>query len=439
MADAPCHIINSAQFNVRLAQDADALNAPAKLADFFQRIVQPALDQSLSSYASDTQDYRLERLVIDLGHIDIFQPDSASIEKIHLCVAKALQDLEPRQLQPVPPEQRLRESFLVFLQSGQIPWFAGEPDISELETKLQELGATEIEPLREPLQRLLRRPDTRWRLVEQCQLSFVEWLVEQIQPDLITVFSTLVPEVAPRLAAAARAEILLRVAAKSFRDSSTAALKKELLRECAEQLAEDQAREGAAARPAQTESAADCVVNEEPVEDLAEAEKCFFVVQAGVVLLHPFLPRLFSQCGLLDGEQNFTDFSCRERAIHLLHFLATGQEHPQEPQTGIYKILCGLDIGVPVAKHLDLQQADRDEALELLKAVIEHWSRLKNTSPDGLRSAFLQRQGKLTWSEEGWQLVVEPQSIDILLETLPWNLSVIRFPWLKQPLRVDWA
>ncbi len=152
-----------------------------------------------------------------------------------------------------------------------------------------------------------------------------------------------------------------------------------------------------------------------------------------------FYTRFFDRCGLLDAGQNFKNERCREKAIHLLHFLATGHEHPEEPQTGVYKILCGLDVRAPVAKKVDLDPDDRDEALRLLTSAIEHWSRLKSTSPDGLRTSFLQRQGKLTHTRDGWRLTVEQHSIDILLGTLPWNLSVIRLPWLRQPVWVDWA
>ncbi|MDZ7581813.1 MAG: contractile injection system tape measure protein [Deltaproteobacteria bacterium] len=225
MADAPCHIINSTRFNVTLSQDVDEISAPSQLADFFHRIVQPALDKALSGYAADDHDYRIDRLAIDLGTIDIFHPDSAIAEKIRLYLARALQGLEPRQIDPAKPQQRIRESFLNFLQTGQIPWFGAEMTISDLENKIKELVERDIEQMLETLRPLLRRALIRRRLGQQFSLMFVDWLVEKMQPDLVTAFSETIPKFRFKPSAVDRAELLLRVAARVPIESSKYALR----------------------------------------------------------------------------------------------------------------------------------------------------------------------------------------------------------------------
>jgi hypothetical protein len=90
-------------------------------------------------------------------------------------------------------------------------------------------------------------------------------------------------------------------------------------------------------------------------------------------------------------------------------------------------------------RELALSRRERNEADVLLQAVIDHWERLKNTTPDGLREAFLQRDGRLVAEERGWHLTVEQHGVDVLLGSLPWGLSIVRLRWMAAPLWVDWA
>ena len=74
----------------------------------------------------------------------------------------------------------------------------------------------------------------------------------------------------------------------------------------------------------------------------------------------------------------------------------------------------------------------------MLQAVIEQWTVLKNTSVEGLREGFLQRKGKLFSKNDNLHLQAETNSIDVLLDQLPWNLSMIKLPWMKRILRLEW-
>lgn len=427
MPGASGHIVNSATFEVRLTRESEAFDSQARLADFFHQTFQPALDQALTAYACDG-DYRMDRLVIDIGAIDIFHPDPTLSEKIRAIIAYALQRLERSSVVSVVPEVRLRRSFIVFIQTGQIPWDATVDTLLSLEKDIEELKQEEVEPLIEEIRSLLSRPAIRRRLLTQFSISFVQWLLEKLQPALPAAFSAAAGHRYQDLSPHEQLDILLQAAGR-LPPGSSIKTATEAIREQLTDVKREQNGWGAdEAVPASDEAAAP-----------EAAAKGIFVSQAGVVLLHPFFIRFFDRRGLLTADHLFKSRDCREKAIHLLHFLATGQEHPEEQHTTVYKVMCGLDIHEPVAKNVDLADEDRDEAMRLLESAIEHWNRLKKTSPDGLRTSFLQRHGKLTQTCDGWRLTVEQQSIDILLRTLPWILSVIRLPWLKQPVQVDWA
>lgn len=162
-----------------------------------------------------------------------------------------------------------------------------------------------------------------------------------------------------------------------------------------------------------------------------------YVRHAGLILLHPFLQYFFKNLGLL-GEEEFAGNESKETAVHLAYFLATGNEQPYEHELVFEKYLCAWPQGIPVNRFVTLTDRMKQEAEQLLKAVIHHWKVLKNSSPAGLREGFLQRNGKLILAEQQHKLILEKNSIDILLDQLPWSHSIITLPWLKKVLYTEW-
>jgi Contractile injection system tape measure protein len=162
-----------------------------------------------------------------------------------------------------------------------------------------------------------------------------------------------------------------------------------------------------------------------------------YVRHAGLILLHPFLQYFFKNLGLL-GEEEFAGNESKEIVVHLAYFQATGHEQPYEHELIFEKYLCAWPRGIPVNRFVTLTDSMKQEAEQLLKAVIHHWKVLKNSSPAGLREGFLQRNGKLILSEQQHKLIIEKNSIDILLDQLPWSHSIITLPWLKKVLYTEW-
>jgi len=161
------------------------------------------------------------------------------------------------------------------------------------------------------------------------------------------------------------------------------------------------------------------------------------VGNAGLVLAAPYLPRLFMMLGLAD-ERAFTGPPAAERAVLLLQLLATGEAAAPEPALLLNKLLCGLDLALPVARGFEPSEAERTAVDGLLAAMIQHWKVLGGTSIAGLRETFVQRDGRLQRSAEAWQLQVEPRPFDMLIDQLPWGYATIRHPWMQQVLHVDW-
>lgn len=164
------------------------------------------------------------------------------------------------------------------------------------------------------------------------------------------------------------------------------------------------------------------------------------VPQAGLVLLHPYLPRLFEATGLVAaGHRGPLPDAALPRAAALLHWLATGAA-ALEFELPFVKLLLGRAPDTPLAHALPgLDDADRAEADALLAAMLAHWQALRGTSADGLRTTFLRRRGHLRRQDEAWLLRVEPESFDMLLGLLPWSIGLVRLPWMPWPLLTEWG
>ena len=183
--------------------------------------------------------------------------------------------------------------------------------------------------------------------------------------------------------------------------------------------------------------------NKLPVKDdkkiIHHLDEGYFISNAGLVLLHPFLETLFETTGLVKGG-SFVNKEAKDRAVQLLQYISG--EPPEAPEYLLYlnKLLCG----VPDEEHLDrmvvVSDEEKKEADELLIAVIKHWTALKNTSVGALQLSFLQRRAKLNFNkkENCWILRVERSAMDILIDRLPWGFSNIQLPRMPHPLKTLW-
>jgi Contractile injection system tape measure protein len=154
-----------------------------------------------------------------------------------------------------------------------------------------------------------------------------------------------------------------------------------------------------------------------------------------MILLHPFLPRLFEGLGIAQDSRILQP----EKALALLHYLTTGSTKTPEYELVLPKILCNIPLSIPIPSEIEITSAETDEATALLDAVIRHWEALRNTSQDGLRGTFLLRPGKLSLKNDGdWLLQVEPRTFDILLDQLPWGITMVKLPWMEKMIWVEW-
>lgn len=165
-------------------------------------------------------------------------------------------------------------------------------------------------------------------------------------------------------------------------------------------------------------------------------EDAIYLGGAGLVLLHPFLEQLFRERGVLAGP-GFRDAEARDRAVHLLGLLAFGRVDVPEHELLLPKLLCGVPFEEPLEPSA-LEDEDLAACEALLRAVLEHWTALRSSSPEWLRQQFFLRDGKLEHVDGGYRLTVERRAQDVLLARLPWGCGAIALPWLGDRIFVRW-
>jgi len=172
-------------------------------------------------------------------------------------------------------------------------------------------------------------------------------------------------------------------------------------------------------------------------DDESAIAEDIYISNAGIVLLAPYLPRLFDMLGLTE-DSTFKDRDAAERGVHILQFLVNESLSSPEYLLVLNKLLCGVKTVRPIRRGIELG-ADEVEQLDgLLLGVIQNWRSLGNTSITGLRESFLQRNGRLQLREGAWHLSVEAKSFDMLLDQIPWSYSTIKFPWIDRVIYVEW-
>jgi hypothetical protein len=193
-------------------------------------------------------------------------------------------------------------------------------------------------------------------------------------------------------------------------------------------------------RPTEDRKAEDRPAESRPAEGRkAEQPVSTFIGNAGMALLSPYLPRLFAVLGLTE-DGRFAGRDAQIRAMFAMQHAVFGQaeaEYPEYEMT-LNKLLTGFETGIPIPRRMALTEQEQEAVSSMLQGLLQHWEKLKNTSPAGLREGFLARNGKLEEREDFYLLTVEEKSYDMLLDSCPWSFRAIKYSWMKKAINVKW-
>lgn len=436
-------------------------------------VMLPALESALARFDPGDAHLRVEQLAIDVSNTSLERLEADLAEAVERQVVDYfLRNPPPRSTpaRPHPPEGILQqtvaetvdEALVAFLRTGRLPWPFHVPWGARLEQLVLDSWSTvDTNPAppsrtRALLIEVLALPSARARLIKQFTADFVMTVLRSLSPQMAVTleqamraaeeieapstaratFSRRIREAALLTASAgantpSEPDELVATAWRLFdsgeRDDPTIA--KFVQRHWPGATKQNEplplSEDGEA--PQQMTSSSE-VVSDEVFDGI-------LVANAGIVLLHPFLPRFFEGLGVVVSDELVDP----DRAVCLLHCLATGESIAPEHQLTVAKALCAVPLDEPVEAEVGMTTSEVEETTALLQAAIAHWEALLNTSPDALRAEFLTRAGQLSLDDEGdWLLRVETRAVDILLDQLPWGISMVKMPWMTRLMRVEW-
>ena len=158
---------------------------------------------------------------------------------------------------------------------------------------------------------------------------------------------------------------------------------------------------------------------------------------SGLILFWPFYGRFFNALGMV-GREGMKGDEIRERAIQLLQYIATGKTEFEEWDLTLNKILCGAAPDFPVAPKIDLSEEEEELCKKLIMGSIYNWEKMRGTRMETFRETFVRREGRLYQKDNRWELIVDKKAYDVLLDTLPWNISMINLSWMNTRITVQW-
>lgn len=475
------HAVNSLQFEVTCPDEEMSFNLRQNFAQTFQLEIAEIIEKVCAAHISEHEDLKIDKLELDLGAFSrhTFGTDFKNVlsAKLERELAKRLSEIAPARRQ-VSRQLSKSEILLYFLINGTLPWWADETEIS-----LDEICADVFIKQGNLFRHFFfqnKLKEKIWQRISWQLNDHSKSLVINLSIDLKKaheIFTGWVAKLIGRInelkSAGQESQfanindvqiinnesvingILIKNAPEIFENIEDVAVLAQIFKTYIDAIFE---QSKALSGPVITEfiniSAAGNnetitnprVIEAEKVDEndvissayaVEEAAEKYSVKYAGIVLLAPFLKAFFSELNLLENGE-WKNIDCTFRGVHLLKFLSNGHRQTPEYSLVIEKILCGLPVDMPVPLNVALEDKEIEEAESLLNAVITHWTALKNTSIDGLREAFLKRDGLLTKKDNNWLLQVERKTMDVLLENIPWGYSTITLMWNNYLLSVEW-
>lgn len=160
---------------------------------------------------------------------------------------------------------------------------------------------------------------------------------------------------------------------------------------------------------------------------------------AGLVLFHHYLPYVFRDLKWITRDNQFRDIKSQQKAILFLQYVINGKSRQAEHELVLNKLLCNWPPSLPLATRCNFSAIEKQAAGELVDSLKEHWAILNTTSRPGVIQSFIERKGIVRKTGKDYLLQVEKNTIDILMESLPFGIQLIKLPWNEYLIHTEWV
>ncbi len=462
------HIIQKQVIEINFENPEESLGLPKEVAEMYYEKLLPQFEVLLDEMFGNNYEASLDKLEIDCGRLNKKNWKQEFTERAIRKLKAQLNEVNKKEIDSKKIEENAAEAFFFFIENGFMPWNNQINTIAELEQRL-----TINEKLVARLKKLItQKTKVAERLAGQFSEKITSRIIDEITKDSQDEFTEILSLLEKRNLFRDEAQfnnvfnikhvdkhvieagIFEAFASDKNMNKVEQFFSFLLSRVNGNEELSDEFREIIQNQKAGKDQKVNNkkrnltevedglkpgdIGKKEKKESSESKQDTIYIGNAGLILLHPFLPALFENLEIT-RENNWSDESSHQIAVLVTEYLVTGTNEPEEFNLVLNKILCGLKPDETVITELKLKEEIKDECQVLLNEVITRWSVLKNTSIEGLRETFLQRNGKLSKADNGWLLQVEQKAVDILLNHLPWGIGIIKLPWMSEMLYVEWA
>lgn len=419
------HIIQKSSIDLQFYGRVDGIALQKEVELWYQLEFMPLLDKVLQPFAVIKDHIRMDRIEIsvDTGSTgnwkeklaqDVILQIQEKLEALHKGMAGSNASWKSE-------EQSFTELLVFYLENGHLPWWSRIKNKADLLDQWGLWLKGDVQDM-EPVKTALKKDVARIRVLHLLPADLFNAFTIQLNPVYKDVLPSLWHEV-DQLTAGYPAD-----ERKKVEDAFRSGLLQNIAMNTThtfQVVAHDLLQNLASNNSSSSDQKAGGSFNNESI----------FINNAGLVIVAPFLPILFARLHLAEEGK----MAQPATAVKLLYYLVTGADDAAEFELVLPKILCGIEISEVIDTDVILTVEQKTEADNLLSSAIEHWNILKNTSIDGLREAFLQREGKLSFQNDTWLLQVEQKPYDMLLQQIPWNINMLKLSWMNYMLRTEWT
>ncbi len=468
------HNIGKLYFDLEAANEKQALEIQDKLSRYNRNEIKGILEEIFNKAVPGDSLAVIERLDIDLGNISFedFPSEFPRLfkDKLYEKLSEIRYDIpkDSENVQIYTKDQSDVNTLKTFLLTSNVPWYQVS-SFPDLQATLEKLFLSEPDKIMPFIREHIAKPSFQERLVYQFPEKIVNKLFENLFEISLSTYLEFIDQLLdvlkktslPALRNSASKDILRVILTGIIVDSGNKALfnfeenflirlaeripvkYENILRELLINSSKDEKEFVLKIRSLQKKSGKfsgkEPESSSEKISETEDKEEAGSnrITNAGLILLHPFLPELFRKLNFTRGD-TFTGEYVIFKAIHLLQYLVSGNLPQPEHFLILNKILCGYPREKPVPLEVSLNRQEKTAATEMVKAAIRHWKTLKNTSVNGFRNNFLQRQGILKQKQERWRLQVERKAYDVLLDKIPWSYNTVKLPWMKKIIETEW-
>ena len=464
------HVIHKVYLELDTTSLDQAHHIKDNITDFLHTELLPELEKKIEQLDANMEDFAVQfsevKLEIDADNVTLdatikekikYAFEEQLLEKVNSIATHKHHDTSDPSTPYSKPfktkEAHALETFIAFLETGTNPWWNADQSIATLFEAPVFKRIISSPEFSKKIQGILKRSLVLKRVVKQLKLEEVHMVILQLCKDLnikLTFTSELLKII--KLFSVSMQQQLMKqlveliINKKSIPKNTliqllTQALSKAPIKHMKEK---DRALLKRLAKDTPEAAKIEIILEEkttEPQEKQIDKlhskseEDGIIVNNAGLVLTHPFLKHFFTHCELLDEKQQLKD---PEMAVHLLHYLATGNTQQPESELAFEKFICAIPINQPITREIEITDAHKEHAKKMLEAVNSNWSAMKSSSVELLQHEFLQRPGKLNISDFGINITIERKTHDILLDKLSWGIGLIKLPWRSDFIYVNW-